>query len=73
MRGSQWADGGERFATVCDAFGPHPAKVQVFFAPEDADPETRESSLVRQSLSSDRVVEWPIWLVDRHPVVGLVM
>jgi hypothetical protein len=42
VRGSQWADGGERFATVCDAFGPHPSKVQVFFAPEDADPETRK-------------------------------
>lgn len=46
VRGSQWADGGERFATVCDAFGPHPSKVQVFFAPEDADPETREFAAV---------------------------
>ncbi len=40
VRGAQWAEGGERFATVCDPFGPHNAKVQVFHAPEDADLET---------------------------------
>jgi len=40
VRGAQWAEGGERFATVCDPFGPHNAKVQVFNAPEDADPES---------------------------------
>lgn len=40
VRGAQWAEGGDRFATVCDPFGPHNAKVQVFYAPEDADQES---------------------------------
>jgi len=40
VRGAQWAEGGERFATVCDPFVSHNAKIQVFYAPEDADPES---------------------------------
>ena len=43
VRGCSWAEGADRFATVCDALKPHAAKVQVFRAPQDQPVDTCES------------------------------
>lgn len=48
VRGVDWAEGSQKFVTICDSFMDHPPKISVYEVPEGQDPQTYsdEPSLV---------------------------
>lgn len=71
VRGCSWAEGADRFATVCDALKPHAAKVQVFRAPQDqpVDTYTTEPEMLLEIPPGERPTRVYWTLFNEHLLV----